>query len=335
MKPLPVRIHELPSINHTQKRGKTMRSGIPGRRIAPLVITATVLVVSVLLSPGNVRADTFASTNGVFGDDNLSCSLSPYPAIAVSSILNPPGQCTWINTGLNNFIAANPTNGSGPTGQSWSYSWAGVAAESNVEAGINILDYKPFVTTASSFTDGRGTNIAAGATGELGGCLINLSYTPTAANGAPVINNLHWIQALTGTWYGNPTGGGSPILDTPFNGGGSAYTSQSNLTPFYDSLGYAGTYAGGTNGFFVDRPFVSEAEYETNPVAAVQFQVVLASDTVTVSGGLTNNALTLYGGEWWGYNFSATDVPEPSTFALLGIGALSLLAWRRRRQPKA
>jgi len=296
-------------------------------------LLATILfAATVLLFPHNVCGDTFASTNGVFGDDNLSCTLSPYPAIAVSSILNPPGQCSWINTGLNNFITANPTNGSGPTGESWSYSWAGVATESNVEAGINILDYKPFVATPSSFTDGRGTNIAAGASGELGGALINLSYTPTAANGAPVINNLHWIQALNGTLYGNPTGGGMPILDTPFNGGGSAYTSQSNLTPFYDTLGYAGTYAGGTNGFFVDRPQVPENEYETNPVAAVQFQVVLASDAVSVSGTLTNNALTLYGGEWWGYNFSATDVPEPSACWLVIVAGTGILFLRRKQR---
>jgi hypothetical protein len=288
-----------------------------------------VLALSVSLAPSNAYGFQIAGPT-FFGDDNHTASVNPFPAIAVSTIANPPGQCAWINTGLNNFIAANPANGSGPSGQGWSYSWAGVATEATVEAGINILDYYPYVVTQPAVTAANGAAAPTGATGELGGAVFNISYTPTPANGAPILNNLRWIQALNGSLYGNPTGGGSPILDTPFNGGGSPYTSQSNLTPFYDPLGFAGRY-GANNGYFVDRPSVPENEYETNPVAAVQFQVVLATDTTSVVGGITQNALTLYGGEWWGFTYSATDVPGPSACVLLTLGAFGAFSRRRVR----
>jgi len=295
------------------------------------LIRLFVLTGFMVSSAYGLTFQTVGPTN--YGDDALSATVNPYPAIAVSTIASPPGQCSWINTGLNNFIAANPTNGSGPTGQSWSYNWAGVAAEAKVEAGINILDYYPYVGTDPNITTANGTNYPSdGSTGEFGGCVFNISYTPNATNGAPVIPGLRWIQALTGTRRGV---GLPPVLDTPFNGGGAPFTAQSNLTPFYDPLGAAGTYGGNTNGYFMDAPSINEAEYDTNNlVASVQFQVVLATDAQSVIGGVTNNALTLYGGDWWGFTFSAVDVPEPSAGLLVMLGGSGLLFFRRRVQRK-
>ena len=300
------------------------------RRVAPPLV---MVLVALALAPRNASGVTAQNVGPLlWGDDFHSASINPFPAIPVSSIAAPPGQCVWINTGLTNFITANPSNGTGPSGQGWSYSWAGVATEASVEAGINILDYYPYVVQRPAVTAGNGAVAAAGPNGELGGSVFNISYTPTVANGAPVINGIRWIQALNGTLWGNPTGGGSAILDTPFNGGGAAFKSQSNITPFYDPLGFAGTY-GANNAYFLDTPQVPEfdsyftnAEYEQNPVASVQFQVILATDTQTVDGnGITQNALTLYGGEWWGFTYSAVEVPEPASCLLLTLGAFGLL----------
>ena len=62
----------------------------------------------------------------------------------------------------------------------------------------------------------------------------------------------------------------------------------------------------------------------------VEFHSFLASDAVTNKGmsGVTNT-VTIYGGVWWEFQ----DVPEPSTFVLVGISAISLLpyAWQRKR----
>ena len=65
--------------------------------------------------------------------------------------------------------------------------------EAKVEAGISILDYFPYVITKPSVTTGDGDVYPVGPTSEPGGAVFNLKYTPQA--GAPVINNLHWIQA--------------------------------------------------------------------------------------------------------------------------------------------
>jgi len=37
-------------------------------------------------------------------------------------------------------------------------------------------------------------------------------------------------------------------------------------------------------------------------------------------------------GDWARFQVAITSLPEPSTLVLLGIGAIGLLAWRRRRQ---
>ncbi len=323
------------------------RSGtLRARRIAPLLVPLFLLAAGVLLLPGNARGGMFQTVGPTpFGDDLHSASLNPYPAIAVSTIAsNPPGQCAWINAGLNAFLAANPANGTGPSGQGWSYTWAGAAAEAKVEAGIKILDYFPFVVFAPKVTAAPGSQPTAAnpngarvfpqrASGELGGAVINLQYTPQA--GAPAITNLHWIQAYTGTTWGVNV---PPLLDNDPN---NAYKSQATITPFYDAISPgAGTLAGG-GGWFEDRPQVPEfdvyytkKEYESNPVASVQFQVVLVSDTQSVVGGVTQNALTLYGGEWWGFTYSAVDTPEPASLTLLGLGTVSLAGygWRQRKR---
>ena len=79
----------------------------------------------------------------------------------------------------------------------------------------------------------------------------------------------------------------------------------------------------------MDRPQVPENEYENNPIVSAQFQVALVGDEVSIKHGIVQNKLTLYGGEWWGYEYSATDVPEPSAFAIGIIGSGGFFLFRR------
>jgi hypothetical protein len=291
-----------------------------------------------------------ASVTQRIGDDVNTSTLNPYPMIPVSSItytghpeLN--GQCTWINSALDAFKAANPKDGSGPSHEGWTYSWAGVATEAKVEQGLSLFSYtyngntyngyNPWVGTQPSVKSADGST---GATGirdsEVGGAVINLKYTPV--DGAPAITNLHWIQAYTGTYKGSAFG---PILD---NDPDHPYSAQASDSPYYDTHYAAGTLARG-GAWFRDRPYVPENEYEGNPVVSSQFQVVLVGDTTTQTptgpGGamVTQNTLTLYGGEWWGYQYTALEMsaPEPSTGILMLCGAAGVVLTKlriRRRQ---
>jgi hypothetical protein len=137
------------------------------------------------------------------------------------------------------------------------------------------------------------------------------------------IKDLHWIQGYTGTIYGKAFG---PILD---NDPAHPFEAQSNAgLPFYDGPYAAGQLAGG-GGWFLDTPFVTETtrggEYESNPVVSAQFQIVLADYDKD------KKHITLYGGEWWGYTYTAVETPEPASCLLLVLGGGGLLFIRRMK----
>ncbi|HUY92953.1 MAG TPA: PEP-CTERM sorting domain-containing protein [Pirellulales bacterium] len=320
--------------------------------------------------PEYAAAGIFQSAGPTYyGDDYHQAEVGPYGAygpngtdgpIPVSSITyNFPynlylnGECIWINDSLDNYIEANPKNGSGPSGQAWAYSWASLATEKLVQSGITVTDYFPFVVQQAAFPTENDKSFGAVGPGELGGAVIKLTYTPNLnGNGAPELDNPTWVQAYEGTSRGHNFG---PILD---NGGVVDTSSSNSKTPYY--AGAKGTINGTnpTQTYFADEPVANENEYENNPVVALQFQTVLATDvTSTLSNGKTLNTVTLYGGEWWGFTYSANDAPpppppapppalppfnafpmvptpEPSTFVLAGLGGigLAIATYRRRRQ---
>jgi hypothetical protein len=306
-----------------------MRSGtLRARWIAPPVLATMLLAVSVFHSPISARGDFVSNTatvSAAFGDDVHTSTLNPYPLVPVSSITyvgHPEltGQCTWINAGLNAYIKANA---------GWTYNWAGVAQEAAAEKGISLVsyDYKgktysgynPYVVNQPDVKAANGKNYPSDiSNAEVGGAVLNLKYTKQQGVN---IKDLHWIQAYTGTIYGKAFG---PILD---NDPAHPYEAQNNAgLPFYDGPYAAGQLAGG-GGWFLDTPFVTETrtggEYESNPVVSSQFQIVLADYDKD------KKHITLYGGEWWGYTYTAVETPEPASCLLLALGGGGLFFFRR------
>jgi hypothetical protein len=308
----------------------TLRAGTwRTRRFAPPVLTLLLLAVSGLLSPSYALGGPIAGPTP-YGDDIHSASLNPSPLIQVSTL----GSCAWISAGLNAFDAVNPN---------WSYSWATKAQEAAVEKGISLVPftykgtnytgYDAYVVQKPAVTAANGHVFKAGTSGELGGAVLNLQYMPQA--GAPPIGTqkdhyLHWIQALSGTLWGHTVG---PILDTDV-----AYKSQSTVTPFYDVVSPGAGKLPNNGAWFEDRPLVPEfdsywthKEYEGNPVASLQFQVVLVDDYVKNG----KHVLTLYGGEWWGFTYTAVENPnavanpEPASCLLMALGGCGLFFLRR------
>ena len=278
----------------------------PAKSMVLLMLFAGGLLLSPGVASGTVFEILGPQIDGPkFGVDDWNIStLNPFPPIEVSSLSG--GQCPWINTGLNAFIDKNP---------GWSYVWASQADEAKVEQGITILNYFAYVVTQPDVTaaDGKTYKSDRPGTYDLGGAVFNIKYTPVA--GAPPITRLHWIQA-----YDEVTKGvAATRLDNP----------DADF-PWYDGEGTAGTLAGG-GGWFLDTPFTEENEYELNPVANIQFQVALAD----YDG--SNKKLTLYGGEGWGYVYTAYDVlPEPPSLLLFCVSGLTMLRvgglqWRKWR----
>lgn len=303
---------------------KRILRGVSGACLVPLALCAF---------SANARGQ---SVTAPWGDDFNTSTLNPLAA--VSTLAN--AQSASISTALTNYGNANNANPP-PSGEHWTYNWAGAAQEASVEKGINVVTYKPFAAGIGVVNlPPAGTTFDAVPKGENAGALITLTYTPNNNNNAPVLQNAFWIQAYSGTIYGNNFG---PILDNNPTG---PYQSQSNsLTPYYGGAQGA-IVAGGNNSYFADEPTVPElnvlgpkpfAEYENNPIVSANFAVVLATDSYNA---MTNtNTLTLYGGYTWGFTYTAMDrpVPEPSSLVLgsLGVVGIVIHALRRRRSVPA
>jgi hypothetical protein len=219
-------------------------------------------------------------------------------------------QANLINFGMSAFVSSHP---------GWSYSWASQTDIATVEKGISILDYYAWVVTEPDpATSAPPTDPDYhlgidpilqnnGNFNDVGGAVFSLSYTPVA--GAPVIADLHWVQAVGGSLYGQRI----KSLDND----------SDPDSPFYDTNFSAGDLPNG-GGWFFDRPWQLEQEYEDNPVTHQNFQVALASYDANT------DTVILYGGYNWGYRYTAEENPPFSTpeagntLVLLFVGAIGV-----------
>ena len=255
------------------------------------------LTFGMLLAPSAPYAgpalDPTTAVSRVFGDDNNTSTLYAPP-------FNMTTTCPWVVNGLNQN-GFNATNG-------WNIIWAGAADDQRVLDDVSVTFYQAWVVNQPLYTDPNGKKWAGSITNEeAGGASLQLAFNPTDGN--PLKGKtVHWIQAYNESFGGGPS---SSFLDAP----------QNPTTPFYDVFSSAGQT------YFRDDPGDKEQERETTPVSDVQFQVFLAFDS-GAGGGFTDN-VTIYGGKWWGYQYTASDVvPEPS---VLAVGCLGLAGWVVRR----
>ena len=220
-------------------------------------------------------------------------------------------QANLINFGMRAFVDKHP---------GWSYHWASRTDVATVWEGISVLDYYAWVVTepdpATSAPPTDPDNYYLGIDpilknngnfNDVGGAILSLSYTPVA--GAPVIADLHWVQAVSGSLYRQQI----KFLDNDFDPD----------SPFYDTNFTAGALPNG-GGWFFDRPWQLEQEYEDNPVTYQSFQVALASyDSNT-------DTVILYGALNWGYRYTAGENPPISmpeagnTLVLLFVGTIGV-----------
>ena len=113
-------------------------SSIPMR--SRLVVAAFLLVGNVLLLPSGAIAGISSGpliATELYGDD-VHISVAP----ALTAIMGADGNTVnqsggLINVGDGAFKTANPANGTGPSGQGWTFTWATAATQTAVEATMN------------------------------------------------------------------------------------------------------------------------------------------------------------------------------------------------------
>jgi hypothetical protein len=223
--------------------------------------------------------------------------------------LTPITSSSWLGTALVNF---NFTVENG-----WFLDWSNAHPENWSVSEV------AWVVTSPAFTDPAGNDHNRDIVKQdAGGVNFQLSYEPQAPEDPPVAN-VHFLQVLDWTygwdsqsyeeiWVDNGMGG-------PVNGS----------NPFYDlpQPGQEAGIHGITDGaaWMYDTPYDEELERE-DFWACNLFQTFLAVDNFANG----THTVTLYGGIEWGYTYSTSDVPEPASLGLLGLGGLAIM--RRRRQ---
>jgi PEP-CTERM motif len=208
------------------------------------------------------------------------------------------------------------------------------------DSAFEISTYKPWVVNSPDLESNGGTTYNRGVTNQdAGGVNILIDYIPTGSDPTTV----NFLQA-----YEVKINNGAPIYDMD-NGTAGA-------VPYYNATGASGTDSNDKNGVpldastvearMLDTPYVCESGFSGTgtgcPATTAANDETITSyndlfDTFIEADGTYDGKTyqVLYGGFRWGFDFTATDVPEPSTWAMLALGFVGLgaIGYRQSRKP--
>lgn len=235
-------------------------------------------------------------------------TIDPNPALRMEN-------CPWITNGL---TAQGYTEANGWT----------ITMGTALTGTISIEKYYAWVTTSPTLNNVggiEGNNYPGSTDDRRGGAVLELKYEP--GEGDPSGVDVHWIQAVRtndpsqhGIDRGHNEGGGYyQYIDNGLNFNAPAIDPPN---PLYDTRGAAGST------WFLDRPLRYCEEGEPCDTS-IDWEAQVFLTTFNHA----TKTITMYDqGVWWGYNFTCVAVPEPSSFALAGIGLVICICVRRRQR---
>ncbi len=266
-----------------------------------------------------------ASISGVGVDDINYVTLSPYLAIYVTG-------CPWVAQ-----AAAAP----GSPFSTWTFNFAQNVGLTNVPAAdLDVDAYYPWVVTNDPISDPGGTQRARPVNNaDAGGADFSLIYYP---QGTDPTTNISFIQALYITTTINIGTEANPILRTFTT---YRFDTGSTTNPSYN--GVTGTLAGGD-------PWMFDIPYRCENRGTPSAPGLNAGPSPTCLGGTdgyllsvnwqaqvfvaqvntTTKTATLYGGEWWGFQYSNVDTPEPAWSVVSALALLGFAGVKRYRYQK-
>jgi hypothetical protein len=290
--------------------GRISRQQLPPRHRRAFAVVVALTFAGSSLAGLNPNGNPTGASSAWDPTTTLSVVLKPNPAAFM-----PQGSCPWLLPALN--VASQPYNNANNV---WNYSF------STLQGSLTLNSYSAWVNNAPAVTIGSGTNTItapAMAAPGYGGATFGISYNPA---GSDPTAGIKWIQVIGATI---PSGRGT-TYGTNFGGGITAYldNSANNMTgagvdPYY---GWLSGFLYATNIGFLDIPAFPLGVGIGAKGQDWEAQAFLATETSSVSEGVTTHNVTIWDGVWWGF----TIVPEPGSASLCLVGGAMLWLVRRR-----